>query len=61
MTIQHPQRPIFVMRLTPKADIDPIKALRMILKNVLRQYGMRCLSIVPETGDNHDEKSENRQ
>jgi hypothetical protein len=37
-------RPIFVLRLRPAKGVDPIHALRHVLKTLLRQYGMKCLS-----------------
>jgi hypothetical protein len=33
------------MTLEPLPGVDPIRALRWILKTVLRQYGMRCVAI----------------
>jgi hypothetical protein len=42
-------RPIFVMRIRPEKNIaDPLNALRRGLKNLLRQFGLRCLSIEEE-------------
>ena len=34
----------FVLTLVPVRGTDPIRALRLILKKMLRQYGMRCVS-----------------
>jgi hypothetical protein len=33
-----------VLTLVPLPGTDPIRALRLILKKMLRQYGMRCVS-----------------
>jgi hypothetical protein len=33
-------RPVFVLRLRPLKDVNPIRALRWILKRVLRDYGI---------------------
>jgi hypothetical protein len=38
-------RPIFVMTLRPEPGVDPINALRRVLKVLLRGYGMRCTSV----------------
>ncbi len=41
-------RPVFVLRLTPLPGVDAIRALRAVLKTLLRHYGMRCLSVREE-------------
>ena len=38
-------RPTFVMTLRPEPGVDPIRALRRVLKVLLRGYGMRCTSV----------------
>jgi hypothetical protein len=38
-------RSIFVLRLRPEKGIDPIRALRNVLKELLRRHGMKCTSI----------------
>jgi hypothetical protein len=39
-------RPKFVLVLQPLPDVtDPIKALRTALKRLLRNHGLRCLSV----------------
>jgi hypothetical protein len=43
------ERPIFVLRLQPLPRVDAIKALRAALKNLLRQFGLRALSVEQET------------
>jgi len=35
---------IFVLRLRPEAGVDPIRALRRLLKFAMRACGMRCVS-----------------
>ena len=42
------RRPAFVVRLVPEPDVDPIKALRLFLKSALRQFGLRCTSVLEE-------------
>jgi hypothetical protein len=37
-------RPTFVLELRPEPGIDPVLALRALLKTTLRRYGMRCIS-----------------
>jgi hypothetical protein len=37
-------RPIFVLAFRPEADVDPILALRALLKLSLRRFGLRCIS-----------------
>jgi hypothetical protein len=42
-------RPVFVLKLRPEPHVtDSIKALRFVLKRLLRQYGMRCVDIREE-------------
>jgi hypothetical protein len=41
-------RPIFVLRLRPLKNVDPVRALRWILKTVLRRHGMQALSCEEE-------------
>jgi hypothetical protein len=38
-------RPIFTLRLQPLPGVDPIRGLRLALKDLLRRYGLRCVSI----------------
>lgn len=38
-------RPIWKLSLRAEPGINPIRALRWILKSVLRQHGMRCVDI----------------
>jgi Fe2+ transport system protein FeoA len=41
-------RPIYVLRLRPLEGIDPIHALRRLLKFALRVCGMRAISVEEE-------------
>jgi hypothetical protein len=39
-------RPTFDLRLRPEKDVDdPVYSLRLALKRLLRDYGLRCLSV----------------
>jgi hypothetical protein len=42
------ERPIFLLRVRPLKDVDPIRALRWILKRMLRDYGMQAISCEEE-------------
>ena len=35
----------YVLVLQPEPGVDPIRALRWILKRSLRQFGMKCVDI----------------
>jgi len=37
-------RPTYVLELRAEPGINAIHALRPVLKNMLRRYGLRCLS-----------------
>jgi hypothetical protein len=41
MTARPPARPIYVIRLRPERGVDAIRALRLVLKYLLRRFGMR--------------------
>ena len=41
-------RPIFVLRLRALPGVDPIKALRFVLKSLLRRYGMQAIEVREE-------------
>ena len=41
-------RPTFLLRLRAQKNIDPIKALRRLLKYALRVCGLRAVSIEEE-------------
>jgi hypothetical protein len=36
------------MTLEPLPHVDPIRALRWVLKGLLRQHGMRCVGLREE-------------
>jgi hypothetical protein len=38
------ERPVFVLELRPEPGVDPVLALRALLKVTLRRFGMRCIS-----------------
>jgi hypothetical protein len=42
-------RPIFRLRLRPEPHIEPIRALRAALKRLLRDFGLRCVSVEQES------------
>jgi hypothetical protein len=37
-------RPTFTLELRPEPGVDPVLALRALLKVTLRHFGMRCIS-----------------
>lgn len=47
MTTARP-RPVFILRLQPKAGVDTARAIRAILKVLLRRHGLRCLGLTEE-------------
>jgi hypothetical protein len=44
--------PIYLLRLRPLPGTDPIRALRIILKLLLRRANMRCISVEQERTPN---------
>jgi len=42
------EQPIYRLRLRALKDVDPIRALRHVLKRLLRTYGMKCVSVEEE-------------
>jgi hypothetical protein len=53
----HRERPTYIIHLTPtNACLDPIKALRRLLKLALRSLGLRCThaSEVNPEGDRNE-------
>jgi hypothetical protein len=38
------ERPVYVLELRPEPGVDPVLALRALLKITLRRFGMRCIS-----------------
>ena len=45
------ERPTFLLRLRAQKNIDPIKALRRLLKYALRACGLRAVSLEEEQTD----------
>ena len=41
-----PDRPVFVVRLVPKPGVDPIHAMRDLLKIARRRFGLHCIDAV---------------
>ena len=37
-------RPTFTLELRPEPGVDPVLALRALLKVALRRFGMRCIA-----------------
>jgi hypothetical protein len=46
MYIPANQRPTFELRFRPEPGVDPIRAMRLLLKTALRRYGLRCVNAV---------------
>jgi hypothetical protein len=46
------ERPTFVLELRPEPDVDPVLALRALLKATLRRYGLRATAV----SENHGEE-----
>jgi hypothetical protein len=42
------EQPIYRLRVRALKDVDPIRALRHVLKRLLRTYGMKCISVEEE-------------
>jgi hypothetical protein len=43
------ERPTFTITVRAEPGIDPVHALRAVLKNLLRRHGLRCLSAIENT------------
>jgi hypothetical protein len=41
-------RPIFTIQFRAERGVDPVRALRALLKASLRQFGLRCISVVED-------------
>jgi len=46
MTTFAKDRPTFIIELRPEPGVDPIRALRLVLKAASRRYGLRCVNAV---------------
>lgn len=44
------ERPVFKLLVRAEPRVDEIRALRWLLKTMLRGYGIRCLSVTREPG-----------
>jgi len=43
------QRPVFVLESRPEPNVvDPVRALKALLKSALRRHGLRCTSACEE-------------
>jgi hypothetical protein len=47
MTARPPARPVY-LRLRPKRGVDAVRALRLVLKYLLRRFGMWAVSVEEE-------------
>jgi len=45
------KRIIYVLKLRALPGVDAIRALRPVLKKLLRQYGLKCVSVSAEHVD----------
>jgi len=43
-TTKPAERPVSVLELRPEPGVDPVLALRALLKVTLRRFGLRCIS-----------------
>jgi hypothetical protein len=43
-----PMLPVYLLRLRPEPGVDHARALRHVLKRLLRDYGMHCVSCEKE-------------
>jgi hypothetical protein len=56
MAAASPRPKTFLLRLVPRPGVDAIKALRWVLKRLLRQHGLKCIGI-EELADETRERS----
>jgi hypothetical protein len=54
-----PQQPVFVLRVTPKRGVDPIRSLRALLKTMSRRFGLRCVAVeeIAASAPNHQKET----
>jgi hypothetical protein len=50
--------PLPIVRLRPLPNVDGIRAIRAALKTLLRQFGLKCLSIEIETANLEEMKDD---
>ena len=53
------ERPVFIVRLTPAPGVDPIHAMRLLLK-AAKRYGLRCTEVIEEATERKDQAVEPR-
>jgi hypothetical protein len=49
MSAQRRRQPTFVLTLQPIPGTDGVRAMRWVLKTLLRKHGLRCVSIEQTT------------
>jgi hypothetical protein len=49
---------VFKIRLRPDAGVDPVRALRLLLKAAKRAYGLRCIEVIEEATERKDQAVE---
>jgi len=47
------RRTRYVLVLQPEPGVDAIRALRWVLKSLLRRWGLRCVSIEEQGANDH--------
>jgi hypothetical protein len=48
---------MFVLTLRPLPGVDAIRALRWVLKGLLRQHGLRCVDLGKQSHECHKSQS----
>ena len=51
-------RPTFTLELRPEPGVDPVLALRALLKVTLRRFGMRCISAHESSAEENGHEEE---
>jgi len=51
-------RPVYVLELRPEPGINPVLALRALLKVTLRRFGMRCISARESSSEENGHEEE---
>jgi hypothetical protein len=44
-------RPTFILELRAEPGVDSVRTLRAVLKRLLRNYGLRAVSVFPSNGE----------
>jgi hypothetical protein len=43
-------RPVYILKLRPEPQVvDPVRALRAVLKRLLRQHGFKCITVYEDS------------